>query len=263
MFDTPPSDQVASVAATVTSPFYYSFNSAGTIYETSNINLSTSPYWWIDSGAKMVISGNTGATVHNSLPANDYWRVLYGKNNPLDTDSGYHPQNIFRLVSRNTWHNFDQQMYYKIDADNLSASPNRSISNGLLLFNRYKDSQNLYYAGLRVDGTAVIKKKTNSVYYTLAQTKIFPGTYNASTSPNLLPHNNWIGIKTEVTTTTSGTVLIKLYDDVGKTGNWKLLLQATDDGKSYGGAVINGNYYVGVRTDFMDVSFENYQISSI
>jgi hypothetical protein len=55
-------------------------------------------------------------------------------------------------------------------------------------------------------------------------------------------------------------VEIRLYVDIGNTGNWKLAVTAVDDGLSYGGDAIRDAGYGGIRTDFMDVSFESYRI---
>ncbi len=254
----------ATTAAVVTSPFTYHFSTDGSVEETGVTDDSSSPYWWVNSGAYMKILSGVGGTSMGDLPATNKWRLAYSMANPVDTDNGYHPQNIFRLISRSNWQNFRQSAYFTIVRDNLSTSPNRSVSNGLLLFNRYLDSQNLYYAGVRVDGTAVIKKKFNSIYYTMAQNKIFPGTYDAQLSPSLLPKNTSIGLRTEVVNDdTTGLVNIKLYMDLGKTGVWKLIASAIDDGKSYGGSVISRAGFGGIRTDFMDVLFDDWSMETI
>ena len=250
----------AGVALNVSSPFSYLFSVDGSLVESADPLLSTSGYWWVNSGAKMLLSGGDGKTVHGSLPANDKWRLLYATNNPTDTDNGYHPQNIFRLVGRSLWKNFHQEAYFKIDADNLSQSSNRNSSNGVLLFNRYQDDDSLYYTGLRVDGYAVIKKKLNGVYSTLAYVKVLPGTYNRSSNPNLLPKNTWIGLRSELVNV-GGKLSLKLYTDIGKTGNWKLAATATDDGAR--GGVIDKSGFGGIRTDFMDVSFDGYSIKEL
>lgn len=242
--------------------FTYLFDSVGTLNEAGSMTVSTSPYWWVNSGAQLVLSAGTGKTIQGSLPENDKWRKLYATANPTDTDNGYHPQNIFRLITKGMWHNYTQQSYFKINNYILSDSPNRSESNGLLLFNRYVDSQNLYYTGVRVDGTAVIKKKKGSTYYTLAQQKIFPGTYNRATSPNLIPTKKWIGVRSEVSTTSDHKVSIKVYTDVGKTGVWKLVASAIDDGLKSNG-IIDNRASAGIRTDFMDVEFNDYRIEEI
>jgi len=54
--------------------------------------------------------------------------------------------------------------------------------------------------------------------------------------------------------------LVSLYTDIGKTGNWQEALSAIDDGTKYGGAPILLSGYVGIRTDFMDVEFEGFQV---
>jgi hypothetical protein len=143
-----------------------------------------------------------------------------------------------------------------------SGSVNRNASNGVLLFNRYQSGDNLYYAGIRVDGQAVVKKKLNGTYYTLGVKKVFPGTYNRDTNPNLIPLAQWTGIKTAVITDSTGVVHIKLYTDIGKTGSWTLALDVADDGKSTGTAIANAGYG-GIRTDFMDVEFDDFSFSSL
>jgi len=149
----------ANPPANVTSPFFYNFNSNGILYESGSESTSTSPYFWLNSGAKLIIEGGNGKTIQNELLSNDYWRFNYLNSNPIDTDNGFHPQNIFRLFTRSNWFNFQQTLYFKIIKDQLSLSPNRQGYNGLILMSRYQNSNNLYYATLRVDGYAVIKKK--------------------------------------------------------------------------------------------------------
>ncbi len=249
----------ASTAASVVSPYLYTFNDIGQLQEASSALASTSRYWWVNSGAYLNISGGYGRTIQGALAATDPWRILYAANNPTDTDNGQHPQNIFRLVSRNQWQNARTEAQFYIDRDNLSASPNRNVSNGLLLFNRYQDSQNLYYAGVRVDGAAVIKKKQNSIYTTLAYTSnIFAGTYNHATNPDLIPKNQWMGLRTDVQNQSDGSVRITLYLDRNNNGNWQQMAQATDKSTP-----ITKAGYNGIRTDFMDVTFENFRTTNL
>lgn len=250
-----PANLAAVPPAPVQSPFLYNFDVSGTLEEAASMGASSSPYWWLSSGAYFYFGG-TGETVHGSLPANDYWRLLYAANNPVDTDNGYHPQNIFRLVSRSKWASFRQQVYFRISADNLSNSPNRNASNGVLLFNRYQDQDNLYYTGVRVDGAAVIKKKQQGTYYTIAYKKIFPGTYHPNANPNLLPKGVWMGITSETLNNPDGTVRIRLHVNSGN-GVWKLIFDVEDDGVQYGPPFTQSGYG-GFRTDFMDVEFDNY-----
>lgn len=234
------------------------------VKEASSMEASQSSEWWLSSGGYFYSTNGVGSTILGVLSATDPWRVAYSLSNSLDTDNGYYPQNIFRLVLRSQWQNFQQQSYFKIINDNLSASPNRNSSNGLLFFNRYQDSFNLYYTGIRVDGYATIKKKINGTYYTLAYKPfIKESVYNRDSNPNLLPKNIWIGMRSVVQNNTDGTVSIKLYVDNGKTGNWVLVAEAKDDGKKYGGPAFTKEGYAGIRTDFMDVEFDDYSISSL
>jgi hypothetical protein len=39
--------------------------------------------------------------------------------------------------------------------------------------------------------------------------------------------------------------------------------EAKDDGKTFGGAAILNEGYAGIRTDFMDVEFDDYKIEVI
>jgi hypothetical protein len=251
---------LATAARIVTSPFRYDFHVDGTLEETGSMNDSSSPYFWLNSGGYMPLRNGLGMTAQGT--ASPKWRTLYAAANPLDTDNGTHPQNLFRLVTRSQWQNFQQEAYFKITADNFSASPNRDGHNGLLLFNRYAvDGQTLYYAGVRVDGTAVIKKKLNSTYTTLAQKAVFPGTYNRAANTNLIPHNTWIGIRTVVRTNANGSTTIDLYTDVGRTGTWTKALTATDAGTN--GRIISEPGFGGIRTDFMDVQFDDYSMKNI
>ena len=245
--------------------FTENFDTNYKVTETGSIGEEGTPIWWLSSGGYFYSSNGVGKTISGSLSAIDPWRVAYSLSNSLDTDSGYYPQNIFRLVLRSQWKNFQQEAYFKIAEDNLSASPNRNSSNGLLFFNRYEDSFNLYYTGIRVDGYATIKKKINGIYYTLAYKPLLPtaGTYNNATNPDLLPKNVWIGLRSEVKTNPDNTVSIKLYVDNGKTGNWVLAAEAIDDGKTYGGSAFLNAGHAGIRTDFMDVQFNNYKIEEI
>lgn len=257
----PTSSGQASAARAVTSPYYYNFKSAGILPETGAMDESSSPYWWVNSGGSLTIEDGIGKTVQGELSKFSPWRIAYAKANPLDTDNGYHPQNIFRLISRSMWENVQQEAYFNIANDNVSDSPNRNESNGLLLMSRYLDGNNLYYAGVRIDGAAVIKKKYAGDYTTLAYKKIFEGTYDKIQNPNLLPQHTWIGLRSEVITNADSTVTIKLFTDIGKTGIWTLVLEAHDDNTH--GQVIHSEGYTGIRTDFMDVLFDDYKNTAI
>lgn len=255
-----PKASLGATSALVDSPFKYNFYVSDVLEEIGSLLNSSSPYWWVNSGGQLVMKDGRGMTMQGNAPVGSKWRTLYAISSNTDTDGGLHPQNLFRLVGRSKWKDFTQQIYFKIVRDNLSDSPNRNASNGLLLFNRYQDGDNLYYTGLRVDGTAVIKKKKNGSYYTLAQKKIFSGSYDEDNNPNLLPKDTWLGVRSKVYNNSDGSTSIHLYMDKNWNGRWTEILSAVDDGRSYGGSPISGEGYGGVRTDFMDVIFDQYNI---
>lgn len=251
---------VSASPALADTSFQYNFSTNGTLNEAGSITQSTSPYWWVNSGAMMKLASSTGQTVQGDLPATNPWRLTYLAANPLDTDNGYHPQNIFRLVSKSIWSNARLEAQFYIAKDNWSTSPNRNQSNGLLLMNRYAlDGQTLYYAGIRVDGTAVIKKKYHGTYYTMTQPRIFPGTYVLGGQVNLLPHNEWIGLRSETITNANGSVTVNLYMKRAADASWNLIATAVDDGVKYGNTppILSGA--AGIRTDFMDVQFDTFK----
>jgi hypothetical protein len=236
----------------------------GILWESGSMKTSKSPDWWVNSGALLRIDGQEFSTNLGSLSKDDKMRKLYKKNNPKDTDDGYHPQNIFRLVNRHRWQDFSQEVYFSVDAINLSESDNRAESNGVLLFNRYQDGDNLYYTGIRVDGFAVIKKKIAGKYYTLKQKHVLTGEaeYDRDKSPNLIPTHRFLGIKSEVVNDGDG-VDIRLYMDSGEGKGWQLMLETHDTGDEYGEKPFLEDGYAGIRTDFMDVIFRDYSIREI
>ncbi len=252
--DAPPS------GGTVIRSFSDDFSADGTLEEAGDSAESKDADWWLGSGAYFYRAGGVGRTVRGQLEADSKWQTAYAKNDPGETDGGFHPQNIFRLVTRSRWGNLTQQVYGRCVEYYRSGDEHRSASNGLLLFNRYRDEDNLYYAGVRVDGTAIIKKKVGGVYYTLASHPVFAGDYDRETNPNLLPAG-WIGLRSEVADRADGAVEIKFYVDRDRSGRWELVLEARDDGRSYGGAALTGEGYAGIRTDFMDAEFDDYEIS--
>jgi len=255
-----PSESPALTPSSIFGEFTENFNATYTAEEAGSLESSGGFSWWISSGAYLYSADGLGSTAIGALPSEDHWRLKYSRSNVLDTEDGYYPQNIFRLVSKNKWENGTQEAYFKIIADNLTDSPNRNSSNGLLFFNRYNDAFNLYYTGIRVDGYVTIKKKIGGIYHTLAHERVILGTYNRDTNPNLLPKDIWIGLRSVVSTQTDGSVSIKFYIDIGRTGVFKLAAQAVDDGESYGGLPFVGPSYGGIRTDFMDVQFDDYQL---
>lgn len=245
-----------------TNIFIDNFKNKNQIEETGKKAESSSGNWWVNSGGRMLISGGTGKTIQGDLPRDDKWLKAYKKNNPEDTDNGLHPQNIFRLVMRDKWENFSQEVFFRIKKMNFSASENRNESNGFLLFNRYQDGDDLYYTGLRVDGYAVIKKKIGGDYHTLAYERVFKGDYNRDTSPNFLPVGKWIGIRSVVKTKSNGDVDISLFWKKRRSSKkWVLAAHCVDKGQK--GDEITDSGFGGIRTDFMDVEFAKYKIKEI
>jgi len=254
-----PNTSHAIAALSFSAPWNYSYTIDGTLKETGSMSETSSPYWWLNSGGYMTLKNGRGMTAQGTVPTTNVWRQAYNASNSLDTDGGTHPQNLFRLVSRSQWNNVALESQYKIIRDNFSSSPNRNASNGLLLMSRYRDDgQTLYYAGIRVDGTAVIKKKNKGTYTTLAQKKIFSGTYVDGGSVNLIPHSTWLTLRFETQTTSDGSVTVRLLmKKAGETSFIKLV--ETKDSSS----PIIGSGYTGIRTDFMDVEFDNFKAQAI
>ena len=249
--------------ATTSATLLYTFNSAGVLQETGSMSGSSSHYFWVNSGAKLLMQDGLGKTVQGALPTDDSWRVLYGHTNPLDTGNGYYPQNVFRLVTRSVWSNVTQEMQFKIQHTNLTPTPNRDGYSGIFFFSRYHDGDNLYYAGMRMDGAAVIKKKVGGVYYTLDLEPVFPGTYDRVASPNLLTLKQWMRMRLVTEDQTDG-VSLRLYLDATNTGVYTLVAHALDRDGLYGGTPVNsGPAYAGVRTDYMDAFFNDYRLSQI
>jgi hypothetical protein len=254
----------AATSANVSLPFKYPFSVDGRLEEIGALENSSSPYWWVSSGAFLDLKGGLGRTNQGDLGLNSKWQLLYNKNNPIDTDLGLHPQNIFRMTTRSKWQDASHEISYRIDRNQLSASVSRNASNGLLQMTRYLDQNNLYYTGLRVDGYAVIKKKIGGKYFTMYYKPFFATKkkYDRLLNPNVLPADMWIGLKTVTKNLDANRVSIKFYADVGKTGSWTLIADVTDDGVSYGGPALTAAGYSGLRTDFMDVSMDDFAVTA-
>ena len=220
---------------------------------------SAEPRWWLSSGAYFDSSSGAGSTILGRLPADDPWRVLYARTNPLDTEDGYRPQNIFRLVNRGIWQEGTQEVFFQIRATNLTDSPNRAGHNGILFFSRYLDSQNLYYAGIRVDGRAVIKRKRAGAYVTLASTTVFGSSapYDRWANANVLPVGRWFGLRSSTTSSESGAARVTLEVlDAARDPDWRIVLQVED------AAPLDAAGRGGIRSDFLDVEFDGYRITT-
>ena len=241
----------------------YTFNTDGTLLETGDAADSTSPYFWLNSGGKFIIKNGIGMTVQNALPASDDIRLAYAAMNPLDTANGYYPQNTLRLVTKSQWGNVEQSVQFKIIKTNLTNTPNRDGYSGVFLMGRYTDQYNLYYVGVRQDGQAVIKKKINGTYYTLAEKQIFgdQSTYNKWSNPDLMSEGKWMGLRSAIDNLADGSVRIRMYIDLNNTGEWSYVMTTMDSG--VGGAPFTKPGKIGIRTDFMDVQFDTLEVQSL
>lgn len=237
--------------------FSYPFSSSGTLVEATTADKSSSPYWWLVSGGQLTLSGGTGKTIQGDLPLNNYLRTRYATNASVASDKGAHPQNLFRLLTKSQWLNNSEQIYFKVNKDNLSNPVNRLSFNGLSLINRHKDDNTYYVTTIRMDGKITIKKKQNGSWTTLSQNQFLSGTYS-QTNPNLIPHSQLIGLKSETITNSDNSVTIKAYADKQGNGSWQLVTQATDKTNPI---LIKG--IAGISGDFMDLEIDNFQISEI
>lgn len=230
-----PSNEASTVlAATISLPFWYDFRTAGILSEADSPAASSSAYWWLASGGQMSIANGIATT----LP-------------------GTH---LFQLFLRTKVRDCSLETYVRKTKDNLESAANRYPYNGISLFLRYADDNNHYYAGIRADGYVIIKKKRNGVYYTLAQKKILTGTFNATTSPNLIPSGTWIGLRAAIVNNSSGIPTLSLFTDIGKTGIWKSALEVVDDAALFGASLPNAGT-CGMRSDFMNLSLDDFRVS--
>ena len=69
--------QIATLGDLADSGFHYEFQVAGILEESGLIAESTSPYWWLNSGAYLKIANHRGYTQQGELPTADYFRLLY------------------------------------------------------------------------------------------------------------------------------------------------------------------------------------------
>jgi hypothetical protein len=238
-----------------------SFDRSEEITETTAAENSSSSLWWLSSGGGLTIADGVAGTWSGDA-APGYLRSRYGQRNPVDTDGGLRPQNLFRLLTRKTWSGtVREQAYFRVRKYHLSDSPSRSGANGLLLFSRYLDQYNLYYAGVRVDGHAIVKKKSGGAYYTLSEAPVIKGAYDRTKNPTLLSENVRMGLRSITRDNPDGSVTISLYMDQTGSGEWSLVATGIDAG--VGGPPIRTAGRVGIRTDFMDVEFDDFLVAKV
>jgi hypothetical protein len=235
-----------------------SLEGGSALEETARPEQSAHPDLWLNSGGRFLLAGDGGSTLQGELPADDRWRIAYSRSSARDTDDGFRPQNLFRLVTRRADDDYRAEGTFTIRRTNRTGTPSRNASNGAFLFLRYRDGDHLYVAGIRVDGQAAIKKK-NGGYRTMAIRPLYegsPGAWSRDGNANLIPENRPIAIAAEVRSAGGGSVQIRLFVDGA------LVLEAVDDGRSFGGpAYPDGRS--GVRTDFMDVELSGLRMDPL
>jgi hypothetical protein len=227
------------------------FSTPPVLEETVRMEDSASPEFWLPSGAKFMNDGDAGRTLQGELSADDPWRTTYARTNPTDSDDGFHPQNVFRLVSRTGVENFSEEVVFRVIRTNASDSPNRDGSNGVFTLLRFVGRDDTYAAGVRVDGNAVIKKKRGGRFTTLAINPLFSNgaPYDRAANPNLIPLDRAVRLEGRIRTRAEGDVALRLLVD------GQVVLEAIDGGSS-GGPMITGQALGGIASDFMDVEFD-------
>lgn len=245
------------------SSFHYRFSVNGILNETGSPAESTSPYFWLNSGGRLTIEAGVGQTIQGA--ASGVWQSLYALTSALDTGNGNYPQNLFRLLTKSSWHNVDQKIRFSLRKFNMTETPNRDSYSGVLLMSRHTDGNNLYYAGVRMDGTAIIKKKVNGTYYTLGSAPVFAaeGGFDRDTNPNLIPGKRWMGLRSIVADQSDGSVKISLYLDKNDSGSWQLLLERIDRDGFLGAEALKSRGVSGIRTDYFDVYFDDYRLTEL
>lgn len=194
----------------------------------------TSPDWEMDSGSLFARSGS-------------YWSGRPDDRTPDATSSTGTNSAIFRLTSRR--HDLrDTNVDLSLLVRGMTTTPSTPAVDwdGIHLFLRYQNEQNLYYASVaRRDGHVVLKKKcaggssNGGTYYTLAEL-----------SGKKVAPNAWRRVGASVKTLADGSVELSLRQD-GST-----ILRAVDRGT--GCAPITTAGAVGIRGDNTEFEFREF-----
>lgn len=246
---------------------YDHFDCNGALEEVGDPSESESALWWLDSGARFFVVNDVGRTLSGTLSSSSRWRMRYERSNSADTERGTRPQNIFRLFTRVPFQNIREEAYFRMFAYDTSESRNRNSSNGFSLISRYQNANNFYYGGIRVDGSAVIKKKLDGAYRELAYAESFlPEQANGNAAQELISGQKSIGVRFKTTDTGNGQVELKLFvrtpsaspsETNSEKNEWREILSAVDNGTS--GRIIKSPGLAGIRTDFMDAEIAHYE----
>jgi hypothetical protein len=76
------------------------FETPATIAEMGAAERSSNADLWVNSGGYLYTRSGIALTAQGKLPDVDPYRRAYARANAEDTEDGYRPQNIFRLVTR-------------------------------------------------------------------------------------------------------------------------------------------------------------------
>jgi hypothetical protein len=209
--------------ANIGSQFWYDFRVNGVLSEASSVTSSTSAYWWLQNGGRLILTNGVGTSLSSVTPADP-----------------------FQMLLRKVLLHSSVESYVMKKSD-LAPTVVKAGWNGISLFSRYVDELNYYFASIRADGYATIRKRKNGLYITLLQKKVLPGTYSL-TGPTLIPTDTWIGLRFSVDGN-MGYPRLTLHADFGRTGIWSLLGEVTDDPAKFGPA-LEGAGLNGIRSDF-------------
>jgi hypothetical protein len=97
-------------------------------------------------------------------------------------------------------------------------------------------------------------------HYSLSQSKVYEGTYDAVTNPSLLPTDRKVGLKLDTGTEANGNVTLKMY--LNENGSWRLITQTTDNGNQ-GGRALTAAGQSGILASYIDVEYSDYKISNL
>lgn len=253
-----------TIAASGNVLFEDDFGTDKILEEAASPEASKDTHWWLNSGGQLWMRDGMAMTVQGEAQPGIKWKRLYAESSPVDTDEGKFPQNLFRLIHLEICKDCRQQVYFSVKKNNLNVSPNRNQSNGVFLMSRFQDDgDTVYYLGLRVDGSAVIKKKVDGVYWTLASAVIYPNPgYDSVANPNVLPKDTWTGMRATVRNIDGQKVSLVLEIDEDRSGNWEEALRVEDVMNDQSGVIGVGGYQ-GLRSDFMDVAWDDYALEGL
>ena len=97
----------------------------------------------------------------------------------------------------------------------------------------------------------------------MAEKQIFPGDYEREKDMSLVPQIEWLTLRTETTTNKKGVVTISLFMKRATETKWTLLLKGLDTGTNFDSPPLVGSHPLGIRTDFMDVEFDNFMAEKL